>query len=39
MYIHAYIPWIHKFVTATIGYGISHETLTKTARKLASNQY
>jgi hypothetical protein len=24
-YIHTYIPWIHKFVIATIGCGISHK--------------
>jgi hypothetical protein len=24
-YKHAYIPWIHKFVMATIGYGINHK--------------
>jgi hypothetical protein len=24
-YIHTYIPWIHKFVMATIGSGISHK--------------
>jgi len=26
-YTHTHIPWIHKFVTATIGCGISHENV------------
>jgi hypothetical protein len=37
LYIHAYIPWIHKFVMATTGCGISHKD-TKHADKFSNNK-
>jgi hypothetical protein len=36
-YIHTYIPWIHKFVMATIGHGISHKD-TKHTDKCSNNK-
>jgi hypothetical protein len=37
MIIHTYIPWIHKFVIATIGCGISHKD-TKHTDKCSNNK-
>jgi hypothetical protein len=36
-YIHTYIPWIHKFVMATVGCGISHKD-TKQTDKCSNNK-
>jgi hypothetical protein len=37
MHAHAHIPWIHKFVMATIGCGISHK-VTKHTDKCRNNK-
>jgi hypothetical protein len=37
IYIHAYIPWIYKFVMATVGCGISHKD-TKPTEKCSNSR-
>jgi hypothetical protein len=40
IYIHTYISWIHKFVMATMGYGLSHKNICSNNKaKTAQKQY